>query len=137
MRGEFFFVGAQHARAAMQDDRREILSSVYAAADKLNELRAVTDVVTSRMMLLSQPLPLDPGTRAMLLGDLEEQRARSGMQALVAGQLLGAYRDFGASFPAKAEALLEESGTVAFCRKHGLPLQDWVAVMRAQPSALK
>lgn len=121
----------------MQDDRREILSSVYAAVDKLNELRAVTDVVTSRMMLLSQPLPLDPATRAMLLGDLEEQRARSGMQALVAGQLLGAYRDFGASFPANAEALLEESGTVAFCRKHGLPLQDWVAVMRAQPSALE
>jgi hypothetical protein len=118
----------------MPDQRRQVLSSVYDAIDKLHELRAVTDLMVGRMMMLSHPLPLDAGTRAMLVGALEEQRARSDMQSLVAGQLLGAYRDFGVAFPANPDELLKDSGTVAFCREQGLPLQDWVAVMKAQPS---
>jgi hypothetical protein len=121
----------------MRDDRREILSAVYDSSDKLHELRAQTDLLVGRMSILSHPLPLDPGTRAMLVGALEEQRARSDLQSLVAGQMLGAYRDYGVTFPARAEVMLKHSGTVEFCRKQGLPLQDWIAVMRAEPPVIE
>lgn len=119
------------------EDRREILSAAYGSVDKLHELRAQSDLLVGRLMVLSHPLPLDPGTRAMLVASLEEQQVRSELQSLVAGQLLGAYRDFGVPAPADARDVIKTSGTVAFCREHGLPLQDWPAVMRAQPPTIE
>jgi hypothetical protein len=121
----------------MRDSRRQLLSVIYSATDILQELRATTDLLSGRLMSLSHPLPLDPGTRATLVAGLEEQRARSSLQSLVAGQLLGAYRHYGVPFPDSAEVLLVDSGTVAFCREHDLPLRDWMSVVRAQPSAFQ
>ena len=123
----------------MQDSRREIISSIYGAIDILQELRAETDLMGGRLVTLSHPLPLDPGTRATLVAELEEQRARTGLQSLVARQLLARYREYGAPLPATAEALAESAngGTVAFCREHGLPVQDWMDAVRRQPSALE
>ena len=121
----------------VRDSRRQNLSVIYGNVDILQQLRAATDLLGGRLMSLSHPLPLDPGTRATLVAWLEEQRARSSLQSLAASQLLGVYRDYGVPFPATAEELLAGSGTVAFCREHGLPLQDWLAVMRAQPSAFE
>ena len=120
----------------MQDSRRQILSTIYSATDILRELTAAADLMGGRLMSLSHPLPLDPGTRATLVAGLEEQRARSSLQSLVAGQLLGAYRDYG-TLPATLDEALASSGTIAFCREHGLPLQDWAEVVRAQPSLLE
>ena len=117
----------------MQDDRREILSEVYNSIDILHELAAETDPLVGRLMVLSHPLPLDAGARITLVAALDEQQTRSTMQSLVAAQLLGGYRDFGVEFPATGDELLAASGTVAFCREHGLPLDDWLAVMRTQP----
>ena len=116
----------------MHDDRRELMSAAYGAVDILNELTSASDLVVGRMMTLSHPLPLDPGTRVMLVQALDEQQARTALQSLVAAQLLAAYRDFGATIP-PGDDFLENSGTVAFCRKHGLPLDDWREVLRAQP----
>ena len=120
----------------MRDSRRQLLSSVYSSMDTLRQLRSQTDLLSGRLLSLSHPLPLDAGTRATLVAGLEEQRTRSSLQSLVAAQLLGAYREYGAPLPSEAEAL-SESGTVAFCREHGLPLQDWVEVVMAQPSVFE
>lgn len=123
----------------MQDSRRQLMSAIYSAIDILQELRAPTDLMSGRLMTLSHPLPLDPGTRATLVAGLEEQRARTGLQSLVALQLLATYRDYGAPLPDTAEALADsaDGGTVAFCREHGLPVQDWMDAVRRQPSALE
>ena len=120
----------------MQDDRREILGSAYGSIDILNHLADETDLMTGRLMVLSHALPLDAGTRATLIASLEEQQARSELQSLVAAQLLGSYRDLGASVAAGPDLEALGSGTLAFCRKQGVPLQDWAAVMRAQPPAI-
>lgn len=121
----------------MADDRREILSAAYAAVDILRELRAATDLTNGRLMVLSHPLPLDPGTRATLVASLEEQRARSDLQSLVASQLLGMYRDLGPPAATEVAPVVRDSGTLAFCRQQGLPVQDWAAVMGAQPPMIE
>jgi hypothetical protein len=121
----------------MPNERREVLSAAYAAIDILRELRATTDQLNGRLMVLSHPLPLDPGTRADLVASLEEQQARSELQSLVAGQLLGMYRDLGTPTTAELDAGLQASGTLVFCKQQGLPLQDWKAIMRAQRSVIE
>lgn len=116
----------------MEGRQREALSGIYSAVDVLNHLGQATDLTEGRLMVLSHPLPLDAGTRVMLVASLDEQQARSNLQSLAATQMIIAYRDFGASFPDLGESLLADSGTVAFCREHGLPLADWLDVTGAR-----
>ena len=115
----------------MKDQQREALTGIYSAADVLNHLGQATDLTKGRLMTLSHALPLDAGTRVMFVASLDEQQARSNLQSLAAAQMLVAYRAFGASFPDSGDALLADSGTVAFCRKHKLPVADWLEVIRA------
>lgn len=117
----------------MDDARQQRYSIVYGQIGLLNGQTDVSDLVTGRLTMLSHPLPLDASSRATLVGALEEQRARAALQTLIARQSLGAYRELGIMSPkAAVSSFLETSGTVAFCRKHALPLDDWYKVMRAQ-----
>ena len=117
----------------MADARQQKHVAAYEQLAILQELRAESDLLSGRLMTLAHPLPLDASSRATLVADIEEQRARSRFQSLVAGQILGAYRDLG-SLPSDAsvELSLTESGTVAFCHKHGLPLDSWRKVMASE-----
>lgn len=116
----------------MADVRQQRHASAYASLAILQEKRAESDLLTGRLITLVHPLPLDAASRMTLVADIEEQRARSLFQSLVAGQILGAYRRMG-SLPSESDvdAFLSQSGTAAFCRKQGLPLESWRKVMVA------
>lgn len=118
----------------MDKDRQQIHSLAYEQLNDLRQMRAESDLVTGRLLTLAHPLPLDAGTRATLVGALEEQRARSRLQSLIAGQIMGNYRDLGT--PKRIEPHLLTSGTVAFCRKQGLPVDNWRQVMASQEPSL-
>jgi len=116
----------------MADVRQQRHASVYASVAILQHKRTESDQLTGRLITLVHPLPLDAASRMTLVADIEEQRARSLFQSLVAGQILGHYHRLG-SLPTEAsvDAFLSQSGTVAFCRKSGLPLESWRKVMVA------
>ena len=116
----------------MADDRQQRHAGAYVSLAILKETRAESDLLAGRLITLVHPLPLAAGSRVTLVADIEEQRARSLLQSLVAGQILGTYGGLG-SLPSEAsvDSFLSESGTVAFCRKNGLPLESWRKVMVA------
>lgn len=116
----------------MADVRQQRHAGAYASLAILREKRTESDLLTGRLITLAHPLPLDAASRVTLVADIEEQRARSLFQSMVAGQILGAYRRLG-SLPSEAsvDSLLSTSGTVAFCQKRFLPMASWRKVMVA------
>jgi hypothetical protein len=74
-----------------------------------------------RLASLSQPIQPDADARAGLTADIEQARGLYQVMALVSDQVIGQGEVLG--FPAKAENLrAKDSGTLAFCRAHHLPL---------------
>lgn len=121
--------------ATHQDDfRLQLYSALYTQIADLGARQRLASVLDARSMMLSTAIPLDPATRATMLGDLMEQSGRARLQSLVAAQVMGAMRDLGQAPPALGvdEFLFKESGTVKFCRAHELPLADWRKVLAEQ-----
>jgi hypothetical protein len=82
--------------------------------------------LTGRLLALGHAIPLDPGTRADLLMDLEELRSRISIDTFASRQRLATLAEAGdAPTEADVESFLAASGTVTFCRAQGLPLGDW------------
>lgn len=99
-------------------------------ADRTNQF----DIRNARSLLLGEGIALDPATRAVLAGDLMETSGQSQVQSLAAAQVMASLRDLGQAPPAEAvdEFLSKYSGTIRFCKAHGLPMADWRTVLAAQ-----
>jgi len=119
--------------------RRGSYASFYRQVRDLGFRRDEIDVVTSRLLLLGRAIPLDSATRANLAGDLMQVGGQSRRQTLVAGQIMASMRDLGIA-PRAADVdaeLADTSGTMEFCKAHGLPLADWkqqLATLRPPPT---
>ena len=109
----------------MASERRQLYDLAYERFERIEARNA--DAVTSRgrLLVLSQPIPLDPSVRLALLRELGEQSVRSRFQRLSAVQGMRAVDALGHT-PDRAaiDAYLDASVTVNHCRAAGLPLTD-------------
>lgn len=109
----------------LASERRQLYDLAYERFERIEARNA--DAVTSRgrLLVLSQPIPLDPSVRLALLRELGEQSVRSRFQRLSAVQGMRAVDTLGHT-PDRAsiDAYLDASVTVNYCRAAGLPLTD-------------
>lgn len=107
----------------MGSERRQRYASAYRQFARLEAMNADGTRSRGRLLSLGLPIPLDPVTRANLLGELGEQGVRSRFQALLAIQGMRIVDDLGHT-PDRAsiDAFLDASVTVNHCRAEGLPL---------------
>ena len=115
--------------------RRNHLAEMYSQLANLRELGGLSSILGGRLIVLSEAIPLDPGTRARLLEQIAEQRTRAKLQGIITAQVMASMRDLGQT-PARARVaryLAKESGTVKFCRRQRLPLADWRKELAREP----
>jgi hypothetical protein len=114
---------------------RYLYSQTYTQIDELRLMTTQSDLTAGRLMVLQEPIALDPASRAQLLLALAEQRGRSRQQSLIADQVMGTMRDLGQAPDGAAvdQYLAERSGTARFCRAQGLPLADWRKALAKVP----
>lgn len=100
------------------------LDGAYAATRLLNDLTAQNRAAQERLLSLSQPLPLDPGTRLSLLQEIDQLRGRITFMDLVMAQALDHWRTAGVLPPLRrAQTASTLKGTRLFCRTHGLQVR--------------
>ncbi len=92
--------------------------------------------LNGRLLVMRDPIPLDPVVRVDLLTQINELRAFTGEEALNAQQRMRVIADAGSAPPSEVvEAFLNRSraqasganfsGTVEYCKAQHLPLADW------------
>jgi hypothetical protein len=77
-----------------------------------------------RLRVLADPLPIDPHSRIALLMDLATMRSEVSDNVLVGRQMMATISRLGNAPPEEDQL---ESGTLAYCKAHGLPIGDWKA----------
>lgn len=128
-------LNADGTAAHLDGWRHDQYSKTYSQVTALEQMSRDADIVLGRLAVLGAAIPLDAGTRAHLLEGIEEQRNRTGLQSLIALQLMGALRDLGVAPPiAEVARIIGETGTAKFCREHRLPVADWPAALAALPA---
>jgi hypothetical protein len=113
----------------LDPDLRLNLSYYYSQLAMERENNRATQLLGDRLRILTQPLQLDPGSRAHLIEELEEERGRFREATLISSQLLRRAESMKLQ-PTRQdlEEGLANSGTIKFCRAHGLPLGNNTAV---------
>jgi len=113
-----------------------------AASIQRNEV----DRLLGRLDVLALPTLLDPNSRREFLLDLKTLRRLSNSATIISVQLMRAIEAGTQSAPenldTRVDAYVNASGTVKFCRDHGLPLADWrdfrgTDVNQAAPAPVK
>jgi hypothetical protein len=116
--------------------RQAFLGRVSAGMADARQSEVETRRLMGSLMVMRDPIPLDPTVRAELLTHIEELRSLTMFEAVSAQQRLRLIADSGSAPPADVvESFLnisasnasssEFSGTVQFCKARGLPLADW------------
>jgi hypothetical protein len=83
------------------------------------------DTLGWRLRSLALADVTDPVTKARLVEEIEEERGRYDLMALVAGQMITNIQDLKLVPPEDdVRRFLTRSGTLQFCRAHNLPLAD-------------
>ena len=108
-------------------DRRRKLATYYSQQAEMRGLGIQNDSAVGRLNAISEPLPLDPATRARFIELLHDQIFRTRSLSLMALQGMGTLRDLGiAPDGRRVDRFLDKySGTVRFCRQNKFPLADW------------
>ena len=116
--------------------RQSFLGRVSAGMAQARQSEADTIRLMGSLMVMRDPIPLDPSVRADLLTRVEELRSLTTFEAVSAQQRMRLIADIGSAPPddvvesflnisGKNESSSEFSGTVQYCKAHGLPLADW------------
>ena len=131
-------VNADGTASHINDLRQYLYARLYTQLADMVERTQRTNVLFARSSMLANPIPLDPATRSMLLGELLEQRGHTRLNSIVASQMMGYMRDLGQQPSTKIvqDFLTKESGTMAFCKAQGLPVADWQKVLDKEPVEL-
>lgn len=111
---------ATHLPASVRDR----VNLTYGSLDTIRSYAREAEPLLWRLNSLALPMVSDPASRLRLAQDIEELRGRENQMTLVASQLEGGIADLG-MMPSAARirrSIDEESGTITFCRSHGLPL---------------
>ncbi|MEO7815451.1 MAG: hypothetical protein ABIR87_08395 [Sphingomicrobium sp.] len=102
---------------------RGLLRDQYAQIEIMRENNRQTDPIGWRLNMLAKPVLLDSATKARMIETIEDERGHFDYLALVGRQITGRVRDMKLLPPTKvASDYLANSGTIKFCRAHGLPL---------------
>lgn len=106
--------------------RPNFRSHVAVAYDHVRQNRAtnrMNDQLAYRLQLLARPVPLDPASRNHLIEEIEEARGNFDDMRLLSNQIAAEIGKAGLA-PARAstESFLRASGTVIFCKTHGMSL---------------
>lgn len=116
--------------------RQAFLGRISDDMAEARQSEAETRRLMGSLMVMRDPIPLDPSVRADLLTHIEELRSLTMFETVSAQQRLRLIADSGSAPPADVvESFLnisarnasgsEFSGTVQYCKAHGLPLADW------------
>jgi len=106
--------------------------------DMMNSSRSEAEIrsLMGRLLIMRDPIALDPVVRSNLLTDINQLRSLNAFEAVNAQQRMRRIADAG-SAPTAANVELfinasgkntpgsDYSGTVFFCKTQGLPLADW------------
>ena len=111
------------AASHLDKDLRAQLGNHYAQIAIMRENNRMADQLVYKLIVLSQPIPLDPATRAHFSEELQELRGRFDYMKLVGGQILARVEQMGFAPPKSyLDERMANSGTLEFCRAHALPL---------------
>jgi hypothetical protein len=114
---------------------RTELSSHYEQARLLADHGERNGVDYRRLLVLSEPIPLDPSTRFSILQTLAELRGRVEFVDVLSGQIIDHVQRL-KMVPAQsfAQHEVERYGTYQFCKAHGLPMRSLKDAMQAVPN---
>ncbi len=108
------------------------LDTLYSTVRDLNAYSFQNRIAQDRLLILGQPVPLDPALRGALLRDLDELGGRLAYADLLMTQGFARWRAAGMLPPARiAWPEVQRSGTRRFCRAHGLPLRTLAMAAQA------
>lgn len=115
---------------------RRILAGHYG---QLHELETINQRNTIDAdfgyIALTQPLPLDPTVRYLVMKEIEQERARMEYVDYLNGQVIDYIHSLGMLPPPKdAITTTERWGTYQFCKAHGLPMRSFKDAMVAVPN---
>lgn len=119
--------------AHFPDDERNLLASNYTQVRTLSLSGTNGDNGVDRLNLFLKPIALDPQLRAQLIEQALAEKSNNRRMTLVAGQVMSGFWALGLAPSAHAvDRYLANSGTVKYCRKSRLPLDDWRRKLAAQ-----
>ncbi len=105
---------------------QQLYGYIKEVAVRQQSFRVEYDRMNGRLSALSYPMAMDAGVRSDFLVDIETLRRQRVAGSLSGVQLMSLVAGAGiAPTPESVDAFLEASGTVKFCKAHGLPLTDW------------
>jgi hypothetical protein len=105
---------------------RDNLRVFYAQMVRQHALGSEEEGVVGDLLALSKPLRMSPDAQTAFVREIEAERVRNATTALTGAQIMRAIQRAGYLPSAKQRRdWLAESGTVQFCRGHGLPLGNF------------
>ena len=118
--------------AHLDPAQRQELSAHYAQAMSLIPLTEQNNNSYQALLVLSQPIELDPMVRYSLVRTLDEMRGRVAFMDLQSGQLIDHIETLD-MVPSQAATRreVERFGTFKFCRANNLPLRSFDESMRS------
>lgn len=99
------------------------LGRFYSQVDFMRNDNRATALISWRMRALARPIQPDAATRTSLIEDLEQTRGHIAELAFVGNEIIGLADEMKLAPPNSYMVQgLASSGTLNFCRAHGLPL---------------
>lgn len=122
---------AEGVSSHLTADERLYLGVYYAQVHDLDEFNKQLTASGTRLNSLARPIALDASARLSLLQSIDEIRDINRWMGVIAGQLVGVL-DYLHMRPPGQEmrAALGQSGTVAFCRAHRLPMRPLAEALK-------
>ena len=108
--------------ANLSDETRQNLTAYYTQLTYMHQMNDEEDNVVGTVMALARPIPLDAMVKSSLIELLENERRRNDLMDLIASQMMQSAGALGDTPPARDAAdMRAQSGTMIFCKSHGLP----------------
>jgi hypothetical protein len=141
--GTWDALGADGTATHFARDRQMHMDGIARAAARARERGSESQRLRGRLQVMRDAIPLDPGVRATLLGDIHHLRILNESVSVSAKQQMNRIAEaFGrpdAARAARLDAFFLDgprpgeaggfSATAAFCKEQGLPLAEWQDVI--------
>lgn len=130
--GAWAAIVSEGASTHLSRARQQANIQLYTQASEWAPNEVAMRAAIDRLRVLSEPVDLDARSRIDLLQQISSLRGLMQNNALLARQML-VHIDYAGHMPATAyvnEWLAPaHSGTIAYCKRKGLPLDDWQKVL--------
>jgi len=114
---------------------RRQLAGHYAALVNLAAMDELNGEAERQLMVLAQPLQLDPSVQYSIIGELTRLKGRLQWLDTSNGQLLDYIEHIGMVPPAEqVRAVTPRYGTFRFCKAQGLPMRSFEEAMQSIPN---